>query len=133
MLGRKRGTWLVCFCSCSVSDEEVPLVIVGLSEFGDNCEGGLLKGFRVSGVTMREHIPLTGTILLQSCGRMPAVYPFVAKITFRACRVPREVVIVVKGPPWSGEGGDETDLTGVWVCKFRPLAMQSLSSPRTNL
>ena len=44
------------------------------------------------GVTIRQQIPLEGTIFLAYSERRPAVYPFVAKITLLAVIVPRGVV-----------------------------------------
>ena len=68
---------------------------------------------------IRHTVPRIGTILSFSTGIIPAVYAFVAKITFDAFNVSLEVTI-----DHSPDGRRVALETQVFVCKFKPPAHQ---------
>ncbi len=82
------------------------------------------------GVTIREQTPLQGIILLVYSGSMPAVKLLDAKTIFLALMLPRVVLMVVQPLESASE---ETCVTGVWVCRLRPLATQMARRCMMNL
>lgn len=76
------------------------------------------------GVSIRLQMPRTGMILSLYAGMRPAVYALVEKMTLRAAMEPRGVETIQQP---EASGSDETEVTGVVVCRLVP---RSRARPR---